>query len=55
MSAFESTTQDSTAELTDFDGRPDGCSCLPSFEGLPCWACYRAGFERPNPNAEGDD
>jgi hypothetical protein len=33
------------------DARPDGCDCLPTFEDLPCFACYQAGFEKPNPNA----
>lgn len=29
------------------DGRPDDCDCLPTFEELPCFACYQAGFEEP--------
>jgi len=32
------------------DGRPDDCDCSPLFEELPCWPCYRDGFEKPNPN-----
>lgn len=28
-------------------GRPDDCSCLPSFEDLCCFACWRAGYRRP--------
>jgi hypothetical protein len=39
------------------DGRPEDCECLGDHtddDPLPCWACYRDGFETPNPNA-GDD
>lgn len=32
--------------------RPDGCNCSPLFEDLPCWSCYRDGFNKPNPNAD---
>lgn len=53
MSAYEPSTQDRTdTDLTDFDGRPDGCECSPTFRLLPCFACHQAGFETPNPNAE---
>jgi hypothetical protein len=31
------------------DVRPEDCDCSPRCEGLPCWACYRDGFETPNP------
>jgi len=31
----------------DDDGRPDECDCLPSFDELPCWPCYRDGFDDP--------
>ncbi len=34
----------------DFNERPDDCDCSPTFEELPCWPCYRDGFEEPNPN-----
>ena len=37
------------------DDRPDECDCSPLFEDLPCWPCYRDGFEEPNPNATGGD
>jgi len=37
------------------DERPDDCDCAPSFDGLPCWACYRDGFEVPNPDARADE
>jgi hypothetical protein len=30
------------------DKRPDECDCLPSMRELPCWPCYRDGFEEPN-------
>lgn len=33
------------------DRRPANCGCLASFEDLPCWPCYRNGFETPKPNA----
>ena len=36
------------------EGRPSDCDCLPTFEGLPCWPCYREGFRTPNPHAEAD-
>ena len=32
------------------DDRPDDCSCLSSWD-LPCWPCYRVGFETANPEA----
>jgi hypothetical protein len=35
--------------------RPDDCDCSPLFEELPCWPCYRDGFEEPNPNVEEDE
>lgn len=34
------------------DKRPDECDCLPSFEELPCWSCYRNGFTTPRSNCE---
>lgn len=34
--------------------RPSDCDCLPTFEDLPCWPCYREGFRTPNPHAEAD-
>jgi len=37
------------------DDRPEGCGCAPSMEDLPCWPCYRDGFEVPNPHATGDE
>jgi hypothetical protein len=44
------------AEESDHsDERPDDCDCSPHFEELPCWPCYRDGFEEPNSNVEGDE
>jgi len=34
------------------DQRPADCECSPVFDELPCWPCYRDGFERPNPNVD---
>jgi SWIM zinc finger len=34
------------------ESRPAECDCLPTFEDLPCWPCYREGFRTPNPHAE---
>jgi hypothetical protein len=36
---------------THTEGRPDDCDCAPFMadHGLPCWPCYRDGFETPNP------
>jgi hypothetical protein len=39
------------------DDRPDDCQCLDEYtddDPLACWACYREGFDEPNPNG-GDD
>ncbi len=43
------------AESKHSDERPDDCDCSPRFEDLPCWPCYRDGFEEPNPHAEVSD
>ena len=37
------------------DERRDDCDCSPLFEELPCWPCYRDGFEKPNPNGGEDE
>jgi len=37
------------------DKRPDDCDCSPLFEELPCWPCFRDGFEEPNPNVGEDE
>jgi hypothetical protein len=56
MSTNERTTQEGTdTELTDFDARPDDCDCAPCLGDLPCWPCYRDGFDEPNPNAGVDE
>jgi len=31
--------------------RPDDCGCWDPDGDLPCWPCYRDGFETPNPNS----
>jgi hypothetical protein len=36
------------------DRRPADCDCLPTFNDLPCWPCYRDGFRVPNPDAKLD-
>jgi hypothetical protein len=40
---------------TDSEERPDDCGCWDPEQGLPCWPCYRDGFEEPNPDVEGDE
>ena len=53
MSTNEPTTQEGTAtELTDFDARPEDCDCNGVLDTLPCWPCYRDGFDAPNPSAD---
>jgi hypothetical protein len=39
-------------EVDHSDERPDDCDCTPVMENLPCWPCYRDGFEELNPHAE---
>ena len=54
---------DSADESTDegdesgADARPDGCDCGEWNDGLsiPCWPCYRDGFEGPTPASAGDE
>lgn len=53
MSTHEPTTQEGTAtEQPDFDARPEDCDCVGVLDDLPCWPCYRDGFEEPNPNVD---
>jgi hypothetical protein len=33
------------------DDRPDDCDCWDADTELPCWPCYRDGFDVPNPSA----
>ncbi|MFB6087497.1 MAG: hypothetical protein ABEJ85_03160, partial [Haloarculaceae archaeon] len=35
------------------DDRPDDCQCWDADLDLPCWPCYREGFEQPNPETPG--
>lgn len=37
---------------TQVSERPDDCDCWNPDGDLPCWPCYRDGFEAPNPCAE---
>jgi hypothetical protein len=41
-------------EILDGDGRPDDCDCGAWNDGLslPCWPCYRDGFDTPNLDAD---
>ena len=32
-------------------GRGDDCDCWDADAALPCWPCYRDGFDVPNPSA----
>jgi len=43
--------------LVHSDERPDDCDCGEWNQGLglPCWPCYRDGFEEPNPNVGEDE
>jgi hypothetical protein len=38
----------------DGNGRSDGCDFEPwmADRGLPCWYCYKSGFETPSPVEE---
>jgi hypothetical protein len=42
-------------ESNHSDERPDDCDCWDFEQGLPCWPCYRDGFEEPNPNVGEDE
>jgi hypothetical protein len=35
-------------------GRGDDCDCWDADAALPCWPCYRDGFEVPNPEVDED-
>jgi hypothetical protein len=41
--------------LDEGDERPEGCSCHSPEQELPCWPCYRRGFDVPNPEEPGAD
>jgi hypothetical protein len=45
--ALESAATDAAQPATD--ERPETCDCGDSNAGLdlPCWPCYRAGFDEP--------
>jgi hypothetical protein len=40
--------------VADGGDRPDDCNCHNADQGLPCFECYRNGFDKPNPNATQD-
>lgn len=46
------------ADAPDQDERPAGCECdaiaIDDGDALPCWPCFRDGFDTPNPDAIGD-
>lgn len=63
MSTYETRTQEGTDSQATFivagdegeileEPRPADCQCSPLFDDLPCWYCFNAGFEEPNPNLE---
>lgn len=43
-------------DVVDEDGRPDKCDCgnWNADTGLPCWPCYRDGFDEPASAEEQD-
>ena len=45
------------AQLGEHVQRPDDCDCdnWNDGDGLPCWPCYRDGFEAPNPEVSADE
>lgn len=43
---------DARATQNDTDDRPDNCICQP-YDGVPCWPCYRTGYEAANPDGTG--
>jgi hypothetical protein len=50
-------SQESVTDETEAAGRPEDCRCTSFIAdgGLPCWPCYRDGFEEPNPNVGKDE
>jgi len=50
------TVSDAGDDVQDvIDDRPADCDCWSPDSELPCWPCYRDGFETPNPNAGEDN
>lgn len=39
----------------DSDDRPSDCSCWDADAELPCFQCFREGFDTPNPAEPGTD
>ena len=59
MSTYESAALESAAtdeEQSPTDERPENCDCgdWNADLDLPCWPCYRAGFDEPA-SADSDD
>lgn len=50
----ESTTDRSARDEPQADRHPADCDCLPTFEDLPCWPCYRDGLRMLNPDDTAD-
>jgi hypothetical protein len=48
MSAYETADVQRTDRVAA-EGRPADCDCWDATASLPCWPCYREGFDRPNP------
>jgi len=46
------TNSDAASEEDHYSERPDDCGCWNSDGDLPCWPCYREGFETPNPDVD---
>jgi len=43
---------DAPGEENHISERPDDCGCWDPDGDLPCWPCYREGFDMPNPQAQ---
>ncbi|GGL57779.1 hypothetical protein [Halocalculus aciditolerans] len=48
-------TLDGFTPDTPEDGRPNDCVCWDATLDLPCWPCYREGFDTQNPAEPGAD
>jgi hypothetical protein len=51
----EIAAREARAAVDETDERPDDCDCSPRFEDLPCWPCYRDGFQTPADGNDSDD
>jgi hypothetical protein len=41
--------------VDETDERPADCACDGILTDVPCWPCFAAGFETPNPDADDTD